>query len=154
MKYKTRKKIQQWLDDIIIDNEIKIIRDTEFYIDFDNNVIGWGLCGGNQSVFDSFSELCEEFELNHPVRYDVMSFLHELGHYITIERLSNLKLFYSAIAKRFIYKLLKKFPKFYNQFNYLYQRLPDEKAATMFACQFANHFPLEVENLEKILEND
>lgn len=153
MKYKTREKIQKWLDELIQENELKVIRDKDFSINIEDGIVTWGLLDNNYWVFKSFENLCKN-KLDYPVRYDIMSFLHELGHYFTLDLLNNFQFYYSIKMKKLIFKLCKKFPRYYSKFNYLYQRLPDEKAATMFACDFANQLPEEIKKLEEILENE
>ena len=98
MKYKTREKIQKWLDELIQENELKVIRDKDFSINIEDGIVTWGLLDNNYWVFKSFENLCKN-KLDYPVRYDIMSFLHELGHYFTLDLLNNFQFYYSIKMK-------------------------------------------------------
>lgn len=149
MRYKVRKKLQLWLKDNGYD-DVKVIRDKEFYCDVREEpiiAVGQGIDAASMS---SFQRLCDKYELEHDCYWTTLSFLHELGHYNTEDEWSQAWDTLYVILNTIIENIIRIFPNMYKPMNYIYQRLPQEEKATRWAIEFANENPEQTKELNEI----
>lgn len=152
MKTKTIKKLKQWLKkNDFGDCNIKNGKDFEY--NYENSTI---YCGDYESIMEAeptFIKLCNRYGVGD---YDMptMTILHELGHHNTGYDFSNLSNIIDIILRRLIdiipcYNILEQ------QICYwCYQRIPQERAATKWACEFVLENAAATKELKDILSGD
>ena len=152
MRKRTLRELRLWLKENGF-GDCKIKNGKEFEYDFATSTIH---CGDYKDIIDaepSFQKLCKRYGLKE---YDMatMTILHELGHHNTGYDTSAL----SDIVDSWLRRLVVAFPC-YNKLEQLccywfYQRIPQEKLATKWACQFVLTKPQATKKLKAILKGD
>lgn len=102
--------------------------------------------------FDDVSNYFEQFLYEYGCEYcgipgPVLSFIHELGHFMTISNFSNEELWFCAFAKKFDHGGTDQ-EEFFR-----YWEMPDEFAANMWAVDYINNHIDEVEDLTNTFFN-
>lgn len=150
MRYKTRKAIQLWLKDQGY-NEVKVARADDFYYTYSQNLIS---CGDRvvEEALSSLAGLCEKFHLKYDTPANTLCFLHELGHHNTEDNFSQIQEYAYIVINKILDTLLIYCPvDLTKPINWLYQRLPQEAAATKWAINFINNNPAATQELSNII---
>lgn len=152
MKKRTLKQLRLWLKENGY-GDCKVKNGKEFEYDYNTSTIH---CGDYKDIIDAeptFVALCKRYGLKE---YDMatMTILHELGHHNTGYNTSAI----SDLIDRALRRLVNIMPC-YNKFEqvlcyWFYQRIPQEKMATKWACQFVIDNPQATEQLKAILQGD
>lgn len=95
-----------------------------------------------------YMEYCGELGLEVPMSVEAMSFLHEVGHYITMPFLDDDEKFSSELVKMHCYMLDERTNESFRD----YFDCPIEKEATLDAVRFCNACPEVAMELSKDIE--
>lgn len=113
-------------------------------------IIGEVVLGGitNKAADEVFLRYCKELGLNIEVSVETLSFLHELGHYNTMDFLDDDEILESELTKLMLYmqdeESEENFIKYFN--------CPIEREATIDAIEFCNHCSTAVIQLDKEIQ--
>ena len=120
------------------------------------NALGGTVVLGNMSNPDAdrvFMQLCkEEFGLEiEDLHIETLSFLHEVGHYITMDYLDDDEIYESEVTKMMLY--MSKDDSEYTDKDYeMYMLCPIEYEATLDAVKFCNACPEVVRKLDRDIQ--
>lgn len=84
-----------------------------------------------------YMDYCNELGLEIPMHVETMSFLHEVGHHITMEFLDEDEVYESEIIKMNLYMRDEECDETFIE----YFKCPDEHMATLDAVKFCNACP-------------
>ena len=129
--------IQQGYDDVIAEYSEN---EDSYYTSgsFGNKVVLGGLT--NKYADKIFAEYCNELGLKVSIGIETLTFLHEVGHYVTLDLLEEEEEDISRLVKAAIG--FKENEKDYTDDDYwAYMTCPEEYAATYNAIEFCNTYP-------------
>ena len=120
----------------------KVNLDTDFFYYYETNEIGYSVLVTERTA-NLFPSFTKKLGLKYEVPIFILCFLHEVGHYFTFENFEEDELYKYRDIKVKLGDSDEDFEKYYN--------IPDELAATMWAIDFINNNPQDIENLDKEL---
>lgn len=147
MKYKTMKALKKWTKENGFD--VDLCRGTEFQIQLEDSLIYVADEMPEESI-PHFTKLCKEFGLEEKFNIRALAFAHELGHEMTDCEFN----FFIGLIDNLLRKIFYNFPIYNNlMLNFCYhhyQRLPKERRATEWACNWIKENRKSFKELENI----
>ena len=129
-----------WINENITPN-IEVFEGEDFCYYYEEHIVQWGLIA-RENTDNNFLQFLHEYGLDYDaVSPFVMSFLHEIGHAVTLSNFSDEMQAEERYAKNSMIV-----SKSNIDVNYWYWELPTEFAANMWAIEWANN------NIEKFTE--
>ena len=129
------------------DADIKVCFSNEFSYSYLKDIITYTL-----AIFDTNAKSFREFWLRNGYLYNddifILSFFHELGHYMTGDELTEEEENTSIWVKQYISTR----EEITDELRELYYNLPDEKLATCWAIDYVNTHRNEITELWKEIE--
>lgn len=139
--YVTRK-LQKWLNDNGYE-DIAVIEDNDWYYDHGKTIISYSL-EPDMMVDKTFTDFCRECGLVIEVSPFILSFFHELGHYETIDIVTD-----EEYENAFFCKTALNMKENHTEEDYFaYYNLEMEYFATRWAVSYINEHQEEVKYLD------
>lgn len=125
---------QQGIDDLAAE----YIKNSDSYYQYNKNKV---VLGGltNKLADDLFMDYCKELGLTVPMHVEAMSFLHEVGHHMTLDFLDEDELFESTMIKLSV--CVKEEDEYTEEDYRTYMTCAVEYEATWDAVKFCNACP-------------
>ena len=126
--------------------------ENDFEYDNEEEIIYCGTLADNCE--DKFTCFAKSLGLYRYADIRTLAFLHELGHYNTMNYLTKKQELVSALGKA----LINAVPTFNETIAaikyFIYYRLPIEKVATEWAVEYANDHPADLATLDGFIKED
>ena len=146
---KTAKEISKWLSKNGFDVKVKTNR-FEFFYDEEYNLISLPRFYKDKDYDPYFMKTLENLGLkDNTVNVLVLSILHEVGHFKTLKRMSEMEKLGAFFDKTLLEENFKNFTV--ETYLNAYWKVSDENKANKWAVRFANRNPQKVKELEEII---
>lgn len=126
--------------------------DNDFEYDNDDEVIFCGNLADNCE--DKFTAFARSKGLYRSADIRTIAFLHELGHYNTMDGLTKKQELISLLGKKLINGTPTPNEFIANIKYFIYYRLPVERVATEWAIDYANNNPADLATLDSFMRED
>lgn len=141
-------KVKNWLDKNGFNN-LDVIDNDEFLYDYENHIIYMGVVSTSEGIW--FQQFAYEYGIKSlEIIPDVLAFLHEIGHSLTIDAFDDQSLTQDSMVKN----ILAMDDNYSYRHMCIYWELPTEFAANIWMINFVNNHIEAVQELCDMWEVD